>query len=219
MGRRLQTAAALTCMKICLMVFNFIFWLTGIGILVIGVWMKVSLYQFLQLSDEYNNSAPYVFIGTGAAIIVVGFLACCCTVKGKPSLLYLFSCFLALVFMLELGAAISGYIFRGKLHAGFKYGLKDALNKYKGSDNLHDKDLDRLQSTLHCCGVFNYTDWFHTAWSEKAEAVPPSCCKTLKNCNNTPLTNVTHIFHQLLGVILSCCLAKNVNKAKYEPVA
>ncbi|XP_076338634.1 tetraspanin-6-like [Tachypleus tridentatus] len=247
MGRRLQTEAALTFMKICLMIFNFIFWLTGIGLLVIGIWMKVSLYQFLQLSDEYNNVAPYVFIGTGAAITVVGFFACCCTVKGQPVLLYLLSAFLVVVFVLELGAAISGYIFRGKLNTGFRTGLHQALKKYKGHNSVQDKDLDLLQSTLHCCGVDNYTDWFETHWSSKTKSVPVSCCKIEKNCKNKPLTVVTDIFQQgcyekvvnfvngnlkiigggavaiacfqLLGVLLACCLAKNVNKAKYEPVA
>lgn len=63
----------------------------GIALLCIGLWMKISLHYLLELSDEYNEAIPYIFIGTGAVILIVGFFACCCTVKGQPVLLYIVS--------------------------------------------------------------------------------------------------------------------------------
>lgn len=68
---------------------NFVFQITGIVILAIGIWMQVELYKYLELSTEFSGTAPYVLIGTGALIILVGSLACCCTVKGQPALLYM----------------------------------------------------------------------------------------------------------------------------------
>ena len=64
---------------------------TGIVILAIGIWTKVDLYKYLELSSIYQPEAPYVLIGVGAVIVLVGSLGCCCTVKGHSFLLYMVS--------------------------------------------------------------------------------------------------------------------------------
>lgn len=244
MGRRLQTVAAVTCMKLMLMVYNIIFWITGIFLLVFGVWMKLSLHQFLELSDDYDSAVPFIFIGTGAAIVLVGFFACCCTVKGQSVLLYMLSFFLGIILILELVAGISGYIYRQKIADGFRTGLNNSLASY-GKGGIKDKDLDLMQSQLKCCGVDNYTDW-ERKWHNKS--VPESCCRDHEDCYNSEgkvvldkiytsgcyVKVVDFINHnlgaigggavglacfQLLGIMLSFCLAKHVNKAKYEPMA
>lgn len=51
----------------------------------------MELHQYLELNIEYSNVTPYILVGTGAFILLVSTLACCCTVKGHPSLLYMVS--------------------------------------------------------------------------------------------------------------------------------
>lgn len=51
--------------------------------------MEVELYKYMEMSTEFSGTAPYVLIGIGALIILIGSLACCCTVKGQPVLLYI----------------------------------------------------------------------------------------------------------------------------------
>lgn len=248
MGRRLQTVAAVTCMKTLLMVFNVIFWFTGIGILVAGIWMKVDLYKYMNLTTNDTSAIAYVLIGTGAVIIVIGTLACCCTAKGVPALLHLYSAFLMVVFVVELSAGISGYAYRSKLGAGFQQGLNKSLIQYKSDQDIR-QIVDRLQSTLKCCGKDNYKDWFSTPWANGTKSVPESCCKvSLDVCKHRDMgleptdiyesgcystvvnfvdsnigaiggTALGFAFFQLIGVFLSCCLAKHINKAKYEQVA
>ena len=58
------------------------------AVLALGIWMKVELYLYMELTDVYYSEAPYVLIGVGAGIIIIGSLGCCCTVKGTPFLLY-----------------------------------------------------------------------------------------------------------------------------------
>jgi hypothetical protein len=62
---------------------------TGIALLALGIWMKVQLYIYMELTTTYYAEAPYILIGIGAAIVVVGSLGCCCTVKGHTVLLYM----------------------------------------------------------------------------------------------------------------------------------
>jgi len=238
MGKRLQTVAAMACMKTLLMLFNFVFWLTGIAILAVGIWMVVELYKYMELSTEFSATAPYVPIGTGALIILVGSLACCCTVKGQPVLLYVYGAFLMVIFLLEISAGVSIYAYRDKLLDGFSKGLNQSLANYN-TDPEKASDFDLMQSTLHCCGNRTYEDWYTTP----NKKVPQSCCKQDKcdtaepgaiyeeGCFNKVVnflngniglvggSAVGVAFFPLIGVILACCLAKNINKAKYEQMA
>jgi len=55
--------------------------------------MKVKLYIYMELTTVYYDSAPYVLIGVGCVILVVGSLGCLCTFKGLAALLYVVSFF------------------------------------------------------------------------------------------------------------------------------
>lgn len=238
MGKRLQTVAAISCMKTLLMLFNFVFLVTGAAILFAGVWMVLALYKYMELSTEFSAAAPYVLIGTGALITLVGSLACCCTVKGQPVLLYIYGAFLMVIFLLEISAGVSIYAYREKLLDGFGKGLNESLANYT-TDQQKASDFDLIQSTLHCCGNQKYKDWDNSPFHK----VPTSCCKQ-EGCNtqdkdaiyeegcfskvvdflkgNIGLVGGSAVgvaFFPLVGVILACCLAKNINKAKYEQMA
>lgn len=51
--------------------------------------MQVEMHKYLQLNEEYSDIAPYILVGTGAFILFISTLACGCTVKGHPTLLYM----------------------------------------------------------------------------------------------------------------------------------
>lgn len=238
MGKHLQTVAALACMKSFLMVFNFIFWVSGIAILAIGIWMEVELYKYMEMSTEFSGTAPYVLIGTGSLIIFIGTLACCCTVKGQPVLLYVYGAFLAIVFVLELGAGVSIFAYRTKLTEGFDKGLTTAMKNYNNASSTQvSSDLDLIQRTLHCCGNHQASDWLSLP---HRLPIPSSCCikEPCDVLNSTLIYNqgcydkvidfmdanigivagaaIGIAFFPLVGVILSCCLANIINKTNYE---
>ncbi|KAH9490704.1 Tetraspanin-7 [Bulinus truncatus] len=201
MDTALSTAPVVTCMKTLMMVFNFIFWVTGIVILAIGIWTKVDLYKYLELSSIYQPEAPYVLIGVGAVIVLIGSLGCCCTIKGHSLLLYMFCGFLFIVFIIELSAGIALLVYRGKLETGFKEGLQSALQLYDTKGNREiTVAMDELQEKLVCCGIDSYADWFNTPFARKegqpTNSVPESCCRNKNKCEHLNLTNVTDIHTQ-----------------------
>lgn len=257
MKTSMGTAAAQGCLKMLMMVFNFVFWITGVSLLVLGIWMKIQLYIYFQITTaNYSSNVAFALIGIGAVIVVVGMLGCCCTYKGNTVLLYMYAAFLVIIFIAELASGIAGFVFKSHLEDNMKSGLDDAILKYDADKDIA-KALDSIQSTLHCCGVEKYTDWFSTPWEKgqigKQMAVPESCCdQTAPKCQNTNLpakytndtltiykkgcsslmidfigtnfgimggTVIGLAFFMLLGALLSCCLAKSINKAKYEQVA
>ncbi|XP_021958482.1 tetraspanin-7 [Folsomia candida] len=234
--RSLQTVAALTCMKTLLMIFNIVFWLSGIALLVLGVWLHVELHKYLELSPDFSATAPYVLVGTGILILFLATLACCCTIKEQPILLYIYAAFLAIVFVMEVSACISGYAYRTKLRASFSKGLNSSIGLYM-TDHARTSAINSLQFHLHCCGNDGYADWYSTHYGK----VPGSCCKTNMGCDtkNLHMIYTTGCYalvtsflteklgimaasalglaiFQLFGVLLTACLAKLLQKTKYE---
>lgn len=59
--------------------------------------MQVELHRYLELNADFSDKAAYIFVGTGALILFIGTLACCCTVKGQPSLLYMVTIFIPII--------------------------------------------------------------------------------------------------------------------------
>lgn len=64
---------------------------TGVILLAIGVWGKVSLEAYFSLASEESTNAPYVLIGTGAIIVIFGLFGCFATCRGSPWMLKLVS--------------------------------------------------------------------------------------------------------------------------------
>uniref|UniRef100_U5EVC2 Tetraspanin n=1 Tax=Corethrella appendiculata TaxID=1370023 RepID=U5EVC2_9DIPT len=240
MGERFQTVAAMACMKSLLMIFNLAFWASGLAILCAGIWMQVELHRYLELSADFSNAAPYVLVGTGALILFIGTMACCCTVKGQSALLYMYGGFLTVVLILELAIAASIYAYKDRLADGFDRGLNQSLHNYGPNSVIKSADFDIMQSRLQCCGNHGYKDWNTLV---PPRPIPRSCCRK-PHCDTQ---DEAQIFNQgcytkvvdflssnftviasaslgvalfpLIGALLSCCLASNINKAKYEQMA
>ncbi|XP_043275201.1 tetraspanin-7-like [Venturia canescens] len=239
MGKRLETIAAMACMTTLLMLFNFAFWCSGLLMLCVGIGMRIQLRDYVDMSVEGSGAALLALACLGALVVVAATLACCCTARGHPALLYLYGAFLAVVALLELGAGASVYAYRNALNEGFDQSLNDSLAAYNINPDK-TSHIDTIQTTLHCCGNRGYTDWLDL---KPPKEVPTSCC-ILPDCDSKnpdviytegcynrvidfingnigPVagTAIGVAFFPLVGVFLACCLASNINKAKYEQVA
>ncbi|XP_029298179.1 tetraspanin-6 [Cottoperca gobio] len=215
-SRRLQTKPVITCLKTFLISYSLIFWFTGVILLAVGVWGKVSLEAYFTLASEESTNAPYVLIGTGATIVIFGLFGCFATCRGSPWMLKLYAMFLTLVFLAELVAGVSGFIFRHEIKDKLGVAYKNAVASYNNSTDSSNIAVDAIQRTLHCCGVNNYTDWGETAYF-KDNGIPASCCKDDLNCPPETLhdlekagkevytvgcfARVTHVMESNLGII------------------
>ncbi|KAI1283108.1 Tetraspanin-7 [Halotydeus destructor] len=180
---RFKTKACIAGLKTVLMMFNVVFWTTGIMLVSLGLWMKFSLGKYLVVDTDYANfNLPGLFALIGLLIIIVGFAACSCTANGQTGLLYWYSGFLFVTFIVIFSGAIGGYVYRSELDDTFRTGLTQAINSYGSSGSLLTKDIDRLQGYLGCCGIANYTDYFATSWANGTLVVPGSCCIESANC-------------------------------------
>ncbi|KXJ24970.1 CD63 antigen [Exaiptasia diaphana] len=186
----------LQCIRYLLFVFNALFWVMGCGVLSVGVWAIVQFNDYMKLSSHDFAIAAYILIGVGFFIAIVGFIGCCGALREHTCLLKTFAVILGFLFLVELGTAITGYVFRDEIKSGFNEGLDSALDKY--SDAGFKDVWDNMQSNLHCCGSKNYTDWFGKKKSTSVSwntSVPESCCRTkTKNCNVDVTLNPRKIY-------------------------
>ncbi|XP_002120275.2 tetraspanin-7 [Ciona intestinalis] len=255
-SRSMKTTPAVTCMKTLLAIFTLVFLVIGIALLVAGTYSKISLTSYNLLSTTDFTSVPYVMIGVGAFIVVVGLAGCCATMKGNTCLLRTYAVCLGVVFLAEVVGALAVIISRNKINNGFEAGMQNAMKKYK-TDEAYKTAVDNAQKTLQCCGSNNYTDYY-TLPGWNPNTVPMSCCSNLTYCKEHEVDNKIGIvglpsqnaseyvynqgcpqlvfgvvnknlgivigsmfgvaFFQLVGLILSCCLASSINANKYELV-
>ncbi len=81
---------------------------------------------------------------------------------------------------LQIGAAITIYVFRGEAEAVIVNKMQAGLDNFAQGDKYEGvtETWNAIQSDFHCCGVRNYTDWRQTAFGKKENGVPDTCCKT-----------------------------------------
>ncbi|XP_028255623.1 tetraspanin-7-like [Parambassis ranga] len=246
--RRMETKPVIFCLKTLLLLYSFIFWVTGVVLLSVGLWWKFMLGPYTLLISSDPSNGPYMLTGTGAAIVLFGLFGCFATCRGRPWMLKMYAVFLSLVFMTELIAAISGFVFRHEIKGTFLTAYSDAVMTYDGRSD-RSLAVDGVQRRLHCCGVYNYTSWFSSVYFP-AGGVPASCCVSFSDCSSADLKNVTVAarkvhrqgcyelvtsfiesnmgiiagvtfgiaFSQLIGMSLACCLSRFINANQYEMV-
>ncbi|KAG9338642.1 hypothetical protein JZ751_025480 [Albula glossodonta] len=220
--------------------------LTGVILLAVGVWGKVSLEAYFSLALDKSTNAPYVLIGTGAFIVIFGLFGCFATCRGSPWMLKLYAMFLALVFLAELVAGISGFLFRHEIKAILNNTYSNAIEHFDGA-SPQSQAVDTIQRTLECCGSESYKDWGKTDYF-KTNGIPASCCKKANTCPPDDLKDMEKAadevypkgcfsqvtakmeanlgiiagisfgiaFFQLIGVFLACCLSRYITNNQYE---
>ncbi|XP_004869436.1 CD9 antigen [Heterocephalus glaber] len=153
------------CIKYLLFGFNFIFWLAGIAVLAIGLWLRFdSQTKSIFEQDSNSNSSfytgVYILIGAGALMMVVGFLGCCGAVQESQCMLGLFFCFLLVIFGIEVAAAAWGFTHKDEVIKRVQDFYIDTYSKLKNKDEPQRETLKAIHKALDCCGVVGGIEQF-----------------------------------------------------------
>lgn len=183
------------CIRNTVLVFNVFFLLCGMGILGIGIWVRLDMVQFdALLGTSMLPIAAYVLIAAGAVVLLISLAGCFGALMENRSLLGLYFSFMLLIFLMEAAAAVLGALFYDQVKPLLTTHVESAIiNKY-GDPNFKivTQAVDVLQQQFGCCGFDNPRDWENStfatssAWENStAPAVPISCCRDQNqpNCN------------------------------------
>ncbi|XP_041654858.1 CD63 antigen [Cheilinus undulatus] len=196
------------CVKILLFFFNFIFWLCGLALIIVGILVQVALHRSIAIKDASASGAPIVVIGVGVVIFFIAFFGCCGAWKENQCMITMFAILLSLLIIVQIAAAIAGYIFRNKLSTIVQDSLVDMIPKYNSSSQFKET-VDKLQEDLKCCGVNSSTDW-KNIFPEK-NTVPDSCCKNVTtNCGVGAMTDPNKVYQEGCHDAMEAFLKKNI---------
>ncbi|XP_050298776.1 CD151 antigen-like [Anthonomus grandis grandis] len=168
--------------KAVLYAYQFVFVLTGIAIVTVGVWKYLETYHYFTVADMTMYSAIlYLFITTGCLVICAFVFGFCAIPKNRTKLIFVFILVLVLVFLLESLVAILAYFYQQNVSEDVSQRLNSSfLENY--NRNSKTDSVDFIQENLNCCGAQTFSDWKYSRWIKGSPGimnkVPDSCCKT-----------------------------------------
>ncbi|XP_070265826.1 tetraspanin-8 [Myotis yumanensis] len=154
------------CLKYSMFVFNFLFWLCGVLILALAIWLRVSKSEQELFSDD-SGMHPYVavniLIAVGSIIMILGFLGCCGAMKESRCMLLTFFICLLLILLLQVAAGILGVTYRSEYEQVVNETLHKNVELLRGTDEKaksFQKALIDFQKEFKCCGLVDgASDW------------------------------------------------------------
>lgn len=168
----------MTLVKYLLFLFNFVFWLCGIAIIVVGTVIQIKYAQYINFLGNSFLSAPIVLIILGSLIAFLGFFGCCGAIRENYCMTMTFAVLLGIIFIVQLGAGIAGYVLRSDVEGLMMKQTKEGMLNYNqtGSEGV-SLAWDRMQADFECCGTGHWSDWANTTRFAQSLSVPVSCCR------------------------------------------
>lgn len=187
-------------LKYVFFAFNFLFWVLGLATLGVGIAARIKLkdYDSLLGNNGSVSTAMNILICAGVFVALIGFLGCCGAIRSNKTMLIIYAALVVLVFILEIAAGALAYTKKDAVVAAVVKTIKEEVvsnyGKAKTTDagKAIDKAMDKLQTTLYCCGIEGPKDYENnTAWRTKVNEtnvaltkVPSSCCHSTKPAVN-----------------------------------
>ncbi|XP_063477514.1 CD63 antigen isoform X4 [Symphalangus syndactylus] len=196
------------CVKFLLYVLLLAFCACAVGLIAVGVGAQLVLSQTIIQGATPGSLLPVVIIAVGVFLFLVAFVGCCGACKENYCLMITFAIFLSLIMLVEVAAAIAGYVFRDK----FK--CCGAAN-YTDWEKIPSMSKNRVPDS--CC--VNVTVGCGINFNEKA-IHKEGCVEKIggwlrKNVLVVAAAALGIAFVEVLGIVFACCLVKSI-RSGYE---
>ncbi|OXU31611.1 CD63 antigen isoform X1 [Nasonia vitripennis] len=233
------------CIKYLLFIFNFLFALGGLAILICGILLQIAISDVKTATPEIPTSMPItVLIIVGAVIFIIAFFGCCGAIRESHCMIITFAVLLLTLLVIQVAVAAYAFVqFKGDDSKGkIEDLIHDMVNKYF-DDKKYQDAVNAMQTFAQCCGYNSYRDYTNNDKNING-SIPYSCC----DINEGKTCSVDQIkFHdgcrdkvytlykkfsnglaglaigiavvELIGIIFSFCLAnsiRNVQRRGYK---
>ncbi|XP_013860264.1 tetraspanin-33 isoform X2 [Austrofundulus limnaeus] len=168
--------------KYLLFIFNFLFWIISLMMVVIGVYARMAKHAETALACLSVDPAMMLMI-IGVLMFVITFCGCVGSLRENICLLQTFCVCLTVIFLLQLAVGVLGFIFSDKARHKVTEILNNAIVHYRDDIDLQNL-IDFGQKEFECCGGTEYKDWSRNIYfncsqsnpSRERCSVPFSCC-------------------------------------------
>lgn len=240
MANKNNLNVGMRCIKYMLVVINLMFLLTSVLLITVGTTIQSIYGDFSQFLDDHFMSVPSLLVAVGFVMLVVATFGVIGAFKESTMLTNIYACLLSLVFILELSAAIAGFVLQSQVREMLIRTMNQSITAYTKYETATIA-VDYMQRSLECCGVDGPSDWDGILpETEKSDIVsvlvPESCCGEFEDsrCSEYFLSGcldrmhfiigqsammiatgaTTVAFVQILGVMCAFMLAKTIRRTK-----
>ncbi|XP_033821775.1 tetraspanin-33 isoform X1 [Periophthalmus magnuspinnatus] len=172
--------------KYTLFVCCYVFWVVSSLLIAVGIYAKVAKEK--DVVDTLTLDPALLLIVVGTVTFLITFLGCWGALRNATCLLKTFLVILVVVLLLQVTAAVVGYLFTDLVMERTELLMLKAVVRYREDRDLENA-IDFVQKKFQCCGVESYKDWSKNVYFEcsdenpslEACGVPFSCCKPETN--------------------------------------
>ncbi|XP_033646025.1 CD151 antigen-like [Asterias rubens] len=185
----MATTTCGTCSKIVLFIVNFVFWLSGIAVLGLGIWVSIdrNTLDFLRLFDfPILRNLGFAMIGIGFFVTILGFIGCFGACHESKCMLWTYFVCVLFLILAEIVCIALTFSYTQEVKDFVKGQMHSSLiQEYSTTRNGFVKSVDGMQAQLMCCGNSNHLDWQQSQWYNEVKnaenrgyntTVPDSCC-------------------------------------------
>nr|CAH7715065.1 unnamed protein product [Callosobruchus chinensis] len=167
----------LNLIKTVLFVFNLVFALSGLGLIIAGAVVLSDVGEFGHFLESRILAPPVVLIVAGVIVFLVATLGCYGAIRESYYMLMAFALCLLIIFIVEFAVGIAAATYKNEFRSALRDVMMTSLNNYEKSKS--DKVAwDNIQTRLECCGVEGPNDW--------GDRRPASCCFAPRDNAPTP---------------------------------
>ncbi|XP_056293759.1 tetraspanin-2a [Pseudoliparis swirei] len=212
-----KVQGGMKCVKYLLFVFNFIFWLSGLLVLAVGLWLRFDpeTVRLLTADDAPGTFfiAVYILLGAGGLMMVVGFFGCFGAVRESQCLLSSFFTCLLIIFGAEIAAGVFGFMNKEQIVEEVQKFYSISIADLSSPNGTAIASL--YHKTLNCCGG-STPDEMSTLCAEEAEKAQ-DCLTAITEFFNEKLHIIGYIGIGMAGVMIIgmifsmvlCCAIRN----------
>ncbi|XP_026996152.2 leukocyte antigen CD37 [Tachysurus fulvidraco] len=154
----------LSLTKYFLFLFNLIFFLLGLSLLGLGLWIKFSETSFLIPAIGYLPLSlfSYLLFISGSVTLLLGFFGSLGALKEAKCMLATYFILLNLLLAAQIIGTVLLFTQRGVFESTLQLHVVDFMQSFNKNDSSRQpfKDsLDFIQRKAHCCGWTGKDDW------------------------------------------------------------
>ncbi|XP_015177793.1 PREDICTED: CD63 antigen-like [Polistes dominula] len=222
--------------KYLLFIFNFIFALCGLAILIVGVLMHININNYQDAIHENISFPSITFIVIGSIIFVIAFFGCCGAIRESHCMTITFASFLLTIFIVQVAVAIYAFVVFKDSNIDVNKSYSKLFNEYWNTSTSREI-VDIVQKNLECCGINSKADYQGSAPFNGT--IPWSCCSDVEQfsvCPNNQAFNqgcakalkeflvyagavlggvaIGIAAVELIGIIFALCLANSIKNSE-----
>lgn len=182
--------------KYLLVFVNLIFWLAGVVVLGLSIWMLTDATFYLSVTQHtsHYNTGLGLLLAAGFLMFIVGFFGCCGAFRESTCLLVTFFWFLLIILVAEVAAAAWAYTNKDVLVERLRENVKYTVKEEYYVVQSRTVTIDTIQREFHCCGAEGPADWKHSKYDQQSSKgdgilslaasavgvnfnIPSSCCR------------------------------------------